>query len=73
MSTRQKHSPAEKAQKALDTVTRKIERLTVKSQSLTAELAKVNADLEAAIARREYLAQSPDLPSETSADVASIV
>lgn len=61
-------SPAERAQENLDVANRLVERLTDKRDRLAQQHEAVTIDLDAAKARRDYLAQNPDLPPVQNAD-----
>lgn len=69
-TTRQQHTPKERAQKALGVADRAVNRLTDKAALLRADLAEVEHELMLAKRRQAYLAQSPDLddPAQTTID-----
>lgn len=72
-TTRQRKTPAQRAQEQLDIATRAVERLTVKRTTLATELEEISAERDAAIARRDHLAQHPDLqPADANPRAGSI-
>jgi hypothetical protein len=62
---RQRKTPQQRAQEALDVCTRKVSRLEVEASKLRAALATVETDLAAEETRRLYLTQHPDLTRPT--------
>lgn len=60
--TRTLRTPAERAIAALGVEQRRVEKLTAKHRALLDEAAAVFDELTAAVKRRDYLAQNPDLP-----------
>jgi len=66
VTTRQHKTPRQRAEEARDLEQRRVERLTAKAETLRRELAFVDADLEDAVRRRDYLAQHPDLNTSTT-------
>ena len=65
--TRQTKTPRQRAEEALAVANRAVVRLDRKVDALSAELAGLRREHAAAIARRDHLAQHPDLPTSTSA------
>lgn len=69
---RQTKTPRQRAQEALDVAARVATRLGKQLDALTEERARVSAEHQAAVARRDYLKKHPDLaapstqPSTTS-------
>lgn len=63
--TRQTKTPAQRAQEALDLERRKRTRLRKKVDTMRAELALLETELETTEKRVEYLANNPDLPTPT--------
>lgn len=59
-------TPAQRAQEALDVAQRSVTRLEARKSVAEKELADINAELEPAVRRRDYLAQHPDLPEVSS-------
>lgn len=59
---RKRKTPRERAEQALAVVERRVKLLTSKHAEHKAALAVIDTELTAAIVRRDYLAQSPDLP-----------
>lgn len=68
--TRQTKTPRQRAEEALNVADRKVTRLKATVGRLEVDLKTAKADLLAEQRRRNYLAQSPDLPqpSETQPD-----
>jgi prefoldin subunit 5 len=66
---RQTRTAAERAQEALDVADRKIDRLSSAKAKAEATAAEIGRELDALRKRRDYLAQNPDLPSETREQV----
>jgi hypothetical protein len=62
--TRQTKTPAQRAQEQLAVADRHVGRLTDKRANLRTELAAVEAEHDAAVVRRDYLATHPDLPHQ---------
>lgn len=58
---RQSKTPAQRAQEALDVASRKVERLRENVRQHETALRSLTADLDAEVARRDYLAGHPDL------------
>lgn len=58
---RQHKTPRQRAEEALGVATRNAERATGKAEKLKAEYALAEAERIAAVARRDFLAGSPDL------------
>lgn len=65
--TRQPKTPRQRAEEQLAVAERAVDRLTAKRDQLTADLAVVEYDLEAAAVRRNYLANHPDLNTTPAA------
>lgn len=63
MSRRTK-TPAERAQEQYDVACRIADRLRAKRDAVESELEQLDTDYGAAVARRDYLAQHPDLPKQ---------
>ena len=61
MSTRQTKTPRQRAEEQLATAKRVAARLDRKRDRLQEELANLTRELDAALTRRDYLAQHPDL------------
>jgi uncharacterized protein YlxW (UPF0749 family) len=72
---RTKKTPAQRAQEALDVEQRRVDRLTAKREAITkartdavqkgtSDLAILEPELQAAIERRDWCAESPDLPKQ---------
>lgn len=59
--TRQAKTPRQRAQEQLDVEERRVTKLTKKRNQLATEQAAVQAELEEATRRRDYLKQHPDL------------
>ena len=59
---RQQKTSTQRAEEQLAITDRAVDRLTKKRDELAADLAVVEYDLEAAVVRRDYLANHPDLP-----------
>lgn len=64
--TRQSKTPQQRAQEALDVAKRATLRLNRKRDALQEELVHIEAELDAAVVRRDYLAQHPDLQQNTT-------
>lgn len=64
--TRQQKTPRQRAQEQLDLATRVADRLTRQAKKARTELDRLNRERDAAVVRRDYLAQHPDLKSTTS-------
>lgn len=64
-AARNSKTPAERAQEALDTANRVVDRAEKRLTDAKAEVVKLEGELEAAGKRRDYLAQNPDLPAQT--------
>lgn len=64
--TRQAKTPTQRAEEQLAVANRAVVRLDHKADALRADLVVVEAEQRAAIARRDYLAQHPDLPQSTA-------
>lgn len=62
--TRRTKTPAERAQEQYDVASRIAERLHEKQQRAAAELDQLTDEHAAAVRRRDYLAQHPDLPKQ---------
>jgi hypothetical protein len=60
---RTRKTPQQKAEQALGVAERRVAALTTQKAKFEAELATVFAELKDATRRRDYLAQSPDLPT----------
>lgn len=60
--TRQTHTPAERAQNALDIEQRRVDRLTAARDEHKGRMQHAEQELTAVVRRRDHLAQSPDLP-----------
>lgn len=60
--TRQTKTPAQRAQEALEVEQRRVDRLTAARDEHKGRMQHAERDLDAAVRRRDYLAQSPDLP-----------
>jgi hypothetical protein len=60
--TRTLRTPAEKAIAALGVEQRRVDKLQTKKLALAAELDALQPEIDAAVARRDYLAANPDLP-----------
>lgn len=65
--TRRTKTPAERAQEQYDVAARVAARLTRKVTDATADLATLTAEAAAAVRRRDYLSNHPDLPQQKSA------
>lgn len=61
-TARVRKTPQEKAVEALRIANAEVERLEAKRVRLDTELGDVATELMAAVKRRDYLAQNPDLP-----------
>jgi hypothetical protein len=59
--TRQQKTPRQRAQEQLDVANRAVVRLDKKVDQLKTDLTAVEREHKAAIARRDHLAQHPDL------------
>lgn len=59
--TRQTKTPRQRAEEALAIADRAHDRLTTKARDLRSELEDVEREQRAALARRDHLAQHPDL------------
>ena len=64
--TRQKKTPRQRAQEQLDAAKRAAEKLVRQRNAAQAEHERLSHEVAAAIARRDYLAQHPDLTHPTS-------
>lgn len=68
--TRQQKTPRQRAEEQLATAERAADRLKTRRDTLLAELADVQDEYDAAVARRDFLANHPDLgqqgPSTTA-------
>lgn len=62
--TRRTKTPAERAQEQFDVAARIAERLHEKQQKAAVELDRLTDEHAAAVRRRDYLAQHPDLPKQ---------
>lgn len=62
--TKQRKTPQQRAQEQLDVATRIADRLTTQTTKARADLDRLNRERDAAVARRDYLAQHPDLPKK---------
>lgn len=62
--TRRNKTPAERAQEAYDVAARIADRLRAKRDAAEADLERLDREHAAAAARRDYLAQHPDLPKQ---------
>lgn len=65
---RNTRTPAERAVEALEVERRRVGKLADKRDKLQRDLQLVVADLAIAERRRDYLAESPDLPVEDEAE-----
>lgn len=65
-------TPAEKATAALGVEQRRVDKLQAKHDALTAEAAALEPLIDAAKARRDYLAQHPDLPDNHTTPIAEV-
>jgi len=70
--TRTLKTPAEKATAALGVEQRRVDKLQAKHAALTAELDALQPIIDAAVARRDYLAQHPDLPENHTETIPEI-
>lgn len=61
--TRQTRTPRERAEEALAVADRAVARLETKRDNRLAAARAVESEIREAVRRRDYLAQSPDLPS----------
>lgn len=66
MSPRRQKTPAERAQEQYDTAARIADRLLVKRDAAQAEYERLDREHAAAVRRRDYLANHPDLPKNTT-------
>ena len=66
--TRQRKTPAQRAQEQYDVACRVVERLAATATKARAEADKLQAEYAEAVARRDYLAGHPDLPKRTAID-----
>lgn len=64
-TARVRKTPGEKATEALRVAQAEVNRLGKKQERLNDERAACGSELTAALARRDYLAQNPDLPKGT--------
>lgn len=64
--TRQSKTPRQRAEEALAVAQRAYDRLNTKAKDLRGELEAVEREQRAALARRDYLAKHPDLPTNPS-------
>lgn len=64
--TRQTKTPKQRAEEQLATAKRVAARLDRKRDALQEELAAITRELDAALARRDYLAKHPDLQQNTT-------
>lgn len=64
--TRQTKTPRQRAEEQLAVAERAVERLTTKQDQLEAELRAVVHQVNAAVVRRDYLANHPDLHTPTT-------
>jgi hypothetical protein len=62
--TRQAKTPRQRAEEQLGVADRKVKKLQTARLRAAAELQAIESDLEDAVRRRDYLAQSPDLPKQ---------
>lgn len=62
--TRQRKTPRQRAEEALAIAERKVDRLTADRDKHRTALNTIQADLEDATRRRDYLAKNPDLPAQ---------
>jgi hypothetical protein len=60
--TRQAKTPRQRAEEQLGVADRKVNKLQAAKLRIKADLAAIESDLADAVRRRDYLAQSPDLP-----------
>lgn len=60
---RQTKTPRTRAEEALAVADRKVKKLTVAEAKHRGAATATKAELEAAVRRRDHLAQSPDLPA----------
>lgn len=69
--TRKNRTPAERAQEAFDTANRISTRLLDQAKRANAEADRLTQEAEAAVRRRDYLAQHPDLPKQKQSTTTS--
>lgn len=62
--TRQQETPRQRAEEQLAVAERAATRLQARREQLAAELAQITRDHKQAVARRDHLAQHPDLPHD---------
>lgn len=60
--TRQAKTPAQRAQEALGIAQRRVSRIETDQKKAKAALELLQKEYAQAVARRDYLAQNPDLP-----------
>jgi multidrug efflux pump subunit AcrA (membrane-fusion protein) len=70
--TRQRKTPAQRAQEAYDIERRRAARLAAKVADAKSELTALEAELADASKRRDYLAAHPDLPAQIDAPTGDI-
>lgn len=63
-AARSSKTPAERAQEAFDTAVRVTKRIEDRIAKAKAEVAELEGELAAAVKRRDYLGQNPDLPTQ---------
>lgn len=68
---KQRKTPAQRAQEQYDTATRIADRLKDQAKKARAEATRLEQERDAAIARRDFLAQHPDLPTQKKTDTTS--
>lgn len=64
--TRQQKTPRQRAEEQLAVAQRLAKRLQARCHALTEELEGLRQERDAAFARRDYLAQHPDLKQQTT-------
>jgi hypothetical protein len=64
VSDRKRKTPAQRAQEALDLEQRRVEKLSGLTERAKSEYERLNAECKAAVVRRNYLLEHPDLPAQ---------
>lgn len=71
--TRQAKTPGQRAQEALGIAQRRVSRIETDQKKAKAALELLQKEYAQAVARRDYLAQNPDLPKGNQSTVTSAV
>lgn len=69
---RKTHTPADRATAALGVEQRRVDNLQAKHDKLIAEAAVLEPQIDAAKARRDYLAKHPDLPANHTQPIPAV-